>query len=219
MRILVVDDDPELADLLQRALARDGHALELAGSIAEAEACALGAEPDVVVLDVGLPDGSGLELCRGWRAAGRKTPILLLTAHGDVHQRVEGLDAGADDFLAKPFAVAELRARVRALGRRRERASEVLRQIGDVELDVSSRRAKRSGAPVELTAKEWAVLETIAAADGRVVQRSRLLEQVWGDATDANSATLDVLVTRIRRKLGKRVLRTVRGEGYAVAEG
>ncbi len=219
MRILVVDDDPELADLLERALSRDGHAVELSGSVADATMQLAIADPDVVVLDVGLPDGSGVDLCRHWRQRGQNVPILLLTAQGDVGHRVEGLDAGADDFLPKPFAVAELRARVRALGRRRDWPPEVVRQIGDVDLELGARQARRAGARVELTAKEWAILETIAGADGRVVQRARLLEQVWGDVTEAHSASLDVLITRIRRKLGKRVVRTVRGEGYAIGEG
>lgn len=218
MRILIVDDDPELANLLERALARDGHAVFIAGSLGEAEQHTLEASVDIVILDVGLPDGSGVDLCRRWRSQGNPAPILLLTARSDVGQRVAGLDAGADDYLAKPFAVAELRARVRALGRRRERAPEVRRRIGETELDLAGRQAWRGGAPVELTAKEWAVMETLAAANGRVVRRDRVLESVWGDATEAHSATLDVLLTRIRRKLGKEVVRTIRGEGYAIGE-
>ncbi|MCB9593611.1 MAG: response regulator transcription factor [Sandaracinaceae bacterium] len=215
MRVLIVDDDPELAELVSRSLAREGHAVATAADLESARAALVEAF-DVVILDLGLPDGSGLELCRELRAAGASVPILLLTAQSAVGERVAGLNAGADDYVVKPFALAELRARVRALGRRRESAPSVTYRTGDLEIDLSARRARRLGLEVELTPREWVVLECLAGSRGRVVSRDRLLEEGWGESSEAASASLEVLVGRIRRKLGRDAIRTVRGQGYAI---
>ena len=215
MRILVVDDDLELLDLLSRSLRSEGHRVEEAPCLADARA-ALEELVDVVVLDLGLPDGSGLSLCRWLRKAGNEVPILLLTAQAAVADRVAGLDAGADDYLAKPFALAELRARVRALGRRRAVTGGSVRSIGDVGLDLERRKATRQQVTVDLTPREWTILDCLSARDGRVVSRLQVLEEAWGDDHEAAMASLEVLVGRIRRKLGKAVIRTVRGEGYAL---
>jgi len=215
MRILVVDDDPELAELLSQGLARDGHRVDVVGSLAAARD-ALARPHDVVVLDLGLPDGSGLTLCRELRQAEDATPILVLTARSGVGERVEGLDAGADDYLAKPFALAELRARVRALARRRGNAPAIVHESGGVKLDISRRRAHRDGLEVELTPREWAIVEALATRSGRVVERHQLLEEVWGEATPGAGKSLEVLIGRIRRKLGREVIRTLRGQGYAI---
>lgn len=216
MRVLVVDDDPELRDLVMRALARDGHRVIGAESCATARDRLATDGADVVVLDVALPDGTGVELCRELRERGERVPILLLTAHGEVPQRVAGLDAGADDFVAKPFAVAELRARVRALARRGPLDRGTLLRLGEIELDLGARRARRAEDEVPLTAREWAIVELLAGREGRVVARSEILDSVWGDASDEASASLDVLIARIRRKLGADVIRTLRGQGYAL---
>lgn len=202
--------------MLARAFERERHRVSLAASVAEARAALAVDPPQVIVLDVALPDGSGVELCRELRQRDVRIPILLLTAHGEVRQRVEGLDAGADDFLAKPFAIAELRARVRALGRRGpiERGTQV--RVGEVELDLGACAARRAGREVPVTAREWAILQLLAARNGRVVNRSAILEAVWGDASEGANASLEVMITRIRRKLGPAVVRTVRGEGYAL---
>jgi DNA-binding response OmpR family regulator len=218
MQILVVDDHREVRDLLVRALGRDGHRVQASGTLAEARALLATWTPDVIVLDLGLPDGDGEELCRELRRSERGVPILMLTAHGEVSRRVAGLEAGADDFLAKPFAVAELRARVRALGRRGPLTRPAVVRIGEVELDLAARRARKEGREVPITAREWAVLELLASRAGRVVSRTAILEAVWGDDGDAASASLDVIVGRIRRKLGTFVVRTVRGEGYALGD-
>ena len=217
MRILVVDDDPELAELVSTSLTRDGHRVTTARDLREARA-AFNHEVDLVVLDLGLPDGSGLTLCTELRDDGQSVPILLLTAQSAVAQRVEGLNAGADDYLPKPFALAELRARVRALGRRRDNPPLTIYEVGDVRLDVSRRRALRSGAEVELTTREWEILETLGVRGGRVVSRETILETVWDEISDANAASLEVLIARIRRKLGKALIRTIRGTGYAIGE-
>lgn len=219
MRVLVVDDDRELLDLLVRALERDGHVVVAAATASDARAAIGSRDADVMVLDIGLPDGSGLALCREIRAMGSDVPILVLTARAAVGERVEGLDAGADDFLGKPFALAELRARVRALGRRRAHRAVPRIVRGDLVIDLGERRASRAGRDVSLTAREWAILEALAARGGRVVRRSDLVGEVWGDDTESAQASCEVLVGRIRKKLGEHVVRTMRGEGYALGEG
>jgi len=216
MNVLVVDDDVELCELLARALIRDGHEVRQAGSLAQTRAALGQASPDVLILDLELPDGSGLELCRELRARAADLPILMLTASGEVSARITGLDAGADDYLVKPFAVAELRARVRALGRRQERRTPARIERGDVVLDLAARRAWRAELEVLLTAREWAILDILANAEGALVSREVLLVKIWGEANEAHSASLDVLLTRIRRKLGRERIRTLRGEGHAL---
>lgn len=177
-----------------------------------------------VVLDVWLPDGTGFDLCREWRAHGLRVPVLMLTARTDVSSRVQGLDAGADDYLGKPFALSELRARLRALLRRgsdplRER---VLRR-GALSVDFGRRRAWLLDREVPLTRREVDVLERLAWAQGHAVSREDLLEELWGEASSEAGASLEVIVARLRRKLeqGQKegLIRTVRGYGYALAEG
>lgn len=218
MRVLVVDDHQELRALVTQALERDGHVVREAADVEQARQAAL-EEPDVIVLDVGLPDGSGLSLCRELRRDGVHIPILILTAHNRVSERVEGLDAGADDFLGKPFAIAELRARVRALGRRREKTTTVRVELGEVVLDFGKREALRAGQVATLTPREWAILETLASRGERVVSRDTLLESIWGESTTGATSSLEVLVGRIRRKLGEDVVITLRGEGYRLGSG
>ncbi|MEY4579867.1 MAG: hypothetical protein RL701_4570 [Pseudomonadota bacterium] len=218
MHLLVVDDDAELRDLLLRALTRDGHVVIGSPTVESARHTLTECRPDLVVLDLALPDGSGIDLCRELRQARNSIPILMLTAHSEVAIRVDSLDAGADDFLAKPFAVAELRARVRALGRRRAlgAAPAAIFERDELKLDLAGRRASRGQQTVELTAREWVVLEALAARPGRVVSRTEVLDQGWGEATEQAAASLEVLIGRIRRKLGADLIRTVRGEGYAL---
>jgi len=217
MRVLVIDDEAEVRSVVARALRADGHAVATAEDLESArERVAEGT--DLIVLDLRLPDGFGLELCRELRADGSTVPILLLTALSQVALRVEGLDAGADDFLGKPFAVAELRARVRALGRRGALPRGLTYRNADLVLDVAGRHATRAGQEVAITAREWAILEILVRRAGRVVSRLDLLESVWGDASETAASSLEVLVGRLRRKLGSDLIRTLRGEGYALAE-
>jgi DNA-binding response OmpR family regulator len=213
VRLLLVDDHPELVELVARAFAADGHLVRTAPTAAEAERAMVDEPFDVIVLD---PDGSGLELCRQARRAQLPTPILMLTAQTAVEQRVESLDSGADDFLGKPFALAELKARVRALGRRAALPAALSWSSQCVSLDFSRRLALVSGAEVPLTAKEWSILEVLLMSRGRVVPRGRLIDEVWGSAGEGAGSSLEVLVNRIRKKLGAEIIRTVRGEGYAL---
>jgi DNA-binding response OmpR family regulator len=215
MDVLIVDDSPELLDLVDRALTREGHEVRLAATIAAARRQLAERAPELMVLDLALPDGTGIELCRALRDEDARFPILLLTAHGEVPQRVAGLDAGADDFLAKPFAIAELRARVRALGRRGpiERNTTVV--LGHARLVLATRTATRDEQELPITAREWEVLELLINRRGRVVSRATILELIWGEITDKANDSLDTIMARIRRKLGPDAIRTVRGEGYA----
>jgi DNA-binding response OmpR family regulator len=216
MRVLVVDDHQEVLELVQRALERDGHEVFGATTLAGAVEAAKQQRPEIVVLDLGLPDGSGEELCRSLRQASEAPAILILTAENRVASRVRCLDAGADDYLAKPFAVAELRARVRALSRRARAPSAAVLSRGDVRLDFRARRALRGEQEAPITAREWGILELLSANGGRVVSKGELLERFWGRKGEAESASLEVLIGRIRRKLGVELIRTVRGEGYAL---
>lgn len=218
MRILVVEDDDVVQCAVARALRADGHVVVTADDLQSARENVVSGV-DLVVLDLRLPDGFGLELCRELRREGSPIPVLLLTALTDVARRVEGLDAGADDFLAKPFAVSELRARVRALGRRGATPRGFRLALGDVELDFGGRQARRAGQQVSLTAREWTILELLARRAGRLVQHADLLESVWGEVNETVADTLGVLIGRLRRKLGAELIRTFRGEGYALAEG
>jgi DNA-binding response OmpR family regulator len=219
MHVLLVDDHPDLLDLVARALTRDDHVVTCAGTLARGRDEIRARKHDLIVLDVALPDGTGIDLCRELRRSQVTTPILLLTAHGEVAQRVAGLDAGADDFLAKPFAMAELRARVRALLRRGPLPRSSVLLLGDVALDFASRRASRQSLEVPLTAREWSLLELLASRSQRVVSRSEILETIWGEQSESASASLDVIATRVRRKLGAELLRTVRSHGYALGTG
>lgn len=215
MCVLVLEDHDEVAELVTRSLEKDGHSVTLAQSIAEADGHLQTSVFELVVLDLGLPDGSGISWCASIRARGYTLPILLLTAQTAVATRVAGLDAGADDYLAKPFAVAELRARVRALGRRAPVARAPAVEFGDVRLDIAAKRAQVAGKEVPLTSREWGVVIMLSAHRGRVVTRSSLIDEVWQGNTVGAEASLEVIIGRIRKKLGTSFIRTVRGEGYA----
>ena len=217
-RVLIVEDNGPTRDLLVRALEDEGTIVTAAARLSTGLRHATTAEFDVIVLDRMLPDGEGLDLCRRIRAQGITTPILCLTAMAEVADRIEGLDVGADDYLRKPFALAELRARVRALGRRAGQTGPRLLEAGSVRIDFRARRFERDGREVPLTAREWAVLEALVSKSGRVVGRRDLLEDIWHDAGRSSSDSLDVILSRLRRKLGHSegecAIRTVRGEGF-----
>jgi two-component system OmpR family response regulator len=224
LRVAVVEDDREMRELLREALGNEGYAVTAVGSGAAANETVRGGDVDAVILDVWLPDADGVELCRAWRRSGLRIPILMLTARTDVAARVSGLEAGADDYLGKPFALAELRARLTALLRRggRPLRGELFRR-GPVTVDFGRRQAWVGGQEVAITRRELEVLERLAEAGGHAVSRDDLLQDVWGEATRETAASLEVMVARLRRKLerpgGSAIVRTVRGYGYAVVSG
>ncbi len=217
MRVLVVEDSQRVATVVESALCDAGHTVSIATTKRDATERAAGAAVDLAIIDVGLPDGSGLELCRELRDSGYDFPVVILTASNAIGDRVAGLDAGADDYLGKPFATAELLARVRALGRRGPRWTESTRVFGDVVIDRDRRTVTKNGAELALTARELEIVALLAWRDGRVVARDELLEMIWGMASEREAASLEVLVSRIRRKFGSDVIRTIRGTGYAWA--
>jgi DNA-binding response OmpR family regulator len=220
LRILVVEDSAEVRTFVEVTLRQAGFDVRGVASCAAAEAALREGGVAGVVLDWMLPDRPGIDLCRAMRRDGDATPVLMLTARGEVEDRVAGLDAGADDYLKKPFAAAELKARVKALLRRGPRLADEIVHIGPVELHAGARRIVSSGREIPLTAREYDILETLARQRGRVVPRSSLLLSVWGSDDDAASSSLEVLVARLRRKLGAagapEAIATLRGVGYSL---
>ena len=218
MHILVVEDEPRMAELLRRGLRRHGHAVDVTASGEDALALAATGVHGAVVLDVRLPGIDGVETCRRLRALGARTPVLMLTALDGVGDRVAGLDAGADDYLVKPFAFAELLARLRALQRREPALHATVVVAGDLRLDPATRRVTRAGAEIPLTATEFAVLEALMRRAGRVLTRAELLDEAWDLAYESRSNVVDVHVRRLRAKLdepfGTTTIETVRGVGY-----
>ena len=218
MRVLVVEDEAKLAGLLRRGLEEEGHAVDLARSGDDALWRASAAEYDAVVLDVMLPGPDGFEVCRRLRERGVWTPVLMLTARDSVADRVAGLDAGADDYLAKPFSFAELLARLRALVRRGTAERPAVLEVGDLRLDPAARRVWRGDVEVSVSAKEFCVLETLMRRPGRVLSRHELIELAWDAAYEHRSNVVDVYVRYLREKIdrpfGRRSLETVRGVGY-----
>ena len=223
MRILVVDDEPAVRASLRRALALEGYTVELAADGSEALELLVRSSPDAIVLDVLMPHVDGLELCRRLRAAGDRTPVLMLTARETVPDRVAGLDAGADDYVVKPFALEELLARLRALLRRVEPDGRdgVLR-FADLTLDPATREVRRADRPIELTRTEFLLLELFLRNPRQVLTRSLIFERVWGYDFGPTSNSLEVYVGYLRRKTEAggepRLLQTVRGVGYALRE-
>jgi two-component system OmpR family response regulator len=217
MRVLVVEDEPKMATLLRRGLVEEGHAADVTRQGEEAVWLVEAHQYDAIVLDVILPGMTGYETCRRMRSAGVWTPVLMLTARDAVEDRVAGLDAGADDYLTKPFSLAELLARLRALVRRGdvERPTELV--VGELRLDPASRRVWRDGDEVQLSPKEFALLETFMRRPGQVLSRLQLLEHAWDFAYENRSNVVDVYVRYLRQKLGRDLFETVRGAGYRLA--
>jgi two-component system response regulator RegX3 len=223
--ILLVEDELSITEPLADALSREGFIPEVAGSVAEALEAAERLDPDLVLLDVMLPDGSGFDVCRELRRTS-KVPIIMLTARGDEADRVVGLELGADDYVVKPFSAREVVARIRAVLRRTETpepaALEGAIEIGELRLDAAKRELRLRGEPVELSRKEFELLELLMRNAGTVVRRERLLQEVWDTNWFGSTKTLDVHVSALRRKLGDdpsepRYLHTLRGVGFRFA--
>jgi len=218
MRVLVVEDEPRMARLLRRSLREEGHAVDVAGDGTDGLWLAMENDYGAIVLDVMLPGLDGFQLCRRLRDAGRWAPVLMLTARDNVTDRVRGLDAGADDYLVKPFSLLELAARLRALARRDDRARPVVLTAGDLRLDSGAKRAWLGDRAVGLSAKEFALLEFFLRNPGRVLSRTQIIEAVWDFAYEGGSNVVDQYVTYLRRKLGPQVIETVRGMGYRLRD-
>lgn len=216
MRLLLAEDDPALADQVREALVREGRVVDLAQD--GEDVAHLGAtEPyDLIILDLGLPTRDGLSILRDWRAGGNSVPVLILTARDGWSQRVDGLDAGADDYITKPFHMAELLARVRALLRRRLGQQSPVFESGSVSFDTRMGRATVNGVAVDLTAQEVAVLTYLVLHAGRLVSRTELSEHIYAYDEDRDSNTIAVFIARLRKKLGPDLIQTIRGRGYKI---
>ena len=223
MRILVVEDETKLVEILVRALSAEGFALDAAGSVAEAAELAELYPYDLVVLDLGLPDGSGTALLRRLRHAKSEVPVLVLTARSGIDAKIENFEAGADDYLTKPFALAELVIRVRALLRRSPAITDTVLRAADLELDRLSHRVRRAGQLIELSPKEYSLLEYLMLNAGRVVTRSMIIEKVWDQSFEGLTNIVDVYVRQLRRKIDEgfepKLIRTARGFGYSLEAG
>lgn len=213
MKIVVVEDEPRIASFLSKGLKAEGYAVHHAMNGRDGLSLVMNGGVDLMVLDLGLPDMDGSEVLRKLRQVGEQLPVIILTARGEIADRVEGLELGADDYMTKPFAFDELLARIRARLRPRGDHGAVLR-VGDLKLDTRTRRAIATGREVDLSAREFALLETFMRHPGQVLSRAQLLSRVWGFDFDPGTNLVDVYVGYLRRKLGSGLLETVRGSGY-----
>ncbi len=221
MRILLVEDEPQISDFVARGLAENGYSVDVARDGEEAVAWPSVADFDVIILDLMIPSIDGIEVCRTLRRQGVQTPILMLTARDTVEERVRGLDSGADDYLIKPFAFAELLARARALSRREPVTLGTELQVGDLFLDTTKRLVARAGVTVELTAKEFALLEYLMRHPKQVLSRTVIAEHVWNYDFDNVTNVIDVHVKNLRKKIDEgfepKLIHTVRGAGYRIS--
>lgn len=218
MRILLAEDEQALCDQIARTLSAEGFAIDVVQDGEEA-AFMGGTEPyDMIILDLGLPRKDGLSVLKGWRGEGVDIPVLILTARDGWSERVDGLDAGADDYMTKPFHMPELSARVRAMLRRKTGRTNPMFQRGSITFDTRTNQVTAGGFPVELTAQETAVLSYLIHNSGRLVSRTELSEHIYQYDEDRDSNTIAVFVTRLRKKLGAELIQTVRGLGYSISD-
>src|SRR4051794_30830128 len=220
MRVLLVEDDARLADVLVRGLADAGHDVSLRRTGPDGLHAAMAAPSDVIVLDWMLPGADGPTVCREMRRRGNHTPVLMLTARHAVRDRVEGLDAGADDYLTKPFEFDELLARLRVIARRQ--GNHELLRVGDLTIDRDRRSVERGGVPIDLTAREFDLLVALTERHGRVVSRFQILDEVWDGETDLRSNAIDVHIAKLRAKVdrpfGRETIHTIRGVGFQLRD-
>jgi len=214
MRILIVEDEPRLCERLAGSLSEAGYAVDRAGDGEHADFLATTGQYDAILLDLGLPKIDGLTLLRSWREAGITVPVLVLTARGSWHEKVQGIDGGADDYVAKPFRIEEVLARLRALIRRASGVTTPELRCGALVVDPRLARVTLAGEPVRLTSHEYRVLSYLMHHRGRVVPQSELVEHIYAQAFDRDSNTVEVFIGRLRRKLGASTIETVRGLGY-----
>ncbi|HHV63360.1 MAG TPA: response regulator transcription factor [Firmicutes bacterium] len=220
MRVLVVEDEPKIASFVKRGLEEEGYAVDVAGDGESALDYAQSAQYDILILDIMLPKRDGVSVCQELRRRGFRAPILMLTARDAVDDRVEGLDAGADDYLVKPFAFKELLARMRALLRRPREVGPTRLQVGDLTLDTATRRAERRGRVIDLTLREYALLEFLMRHKGQVLSRTQIAEHVWNFDFYSESNIVDVYIRYLRLKIDAnwepKLIHTVRGVGYKI---
>ena len=222
MRVLVVEDEKKTASFIRKALQAEGFAVDVCSNGGDALAAAKATPFDGIVLDIMLPGRDGLSVLRQLRESGNRAPVLLLSARGQVNERVAGLDAGADDYLPKPFVIAELIARVRALGRRSGETKSTVLRVADLTLDMVTRQAQRGGKIVELTTREFRLLEFLMRSPGRICSRMAIIEKVWDYDFDPGTNVVDVYIMRLREKFDDgfepKLIHTVRGIGYVLKE-
>jgi DNA-binding response OmpR family regulator len=220
MRVLVVEDEKKTAAFIRKALQTEGFAVDTCHNGEEALACATVTAFDAIVLDIMLPGRDGLSVLRQLRARDITTPVLLLSARGEVNERVEGLNAGADDYLPKPFVIAELVARIRALGRRGTESKPTMLKVGDLKLDTTTQKGHRGNKVIELTNRDFRLLEFLMRSAGRICSRMAILEKVWDYHFDPGSNLVDVNIMRLREKIDSefetKLIHTIRGVGYMI---
>jgi two-component system copper resistance phosphate regulon response regulator CusR len=221
-RILVVEDETKIANFLKRGLMEEGYDVDLAEDGTRGLDAALTISYDLIVLDIGLPEMDGLDVCRQIRAKGRLTPIIFLTARDAVHDKVSGLDLGADDYLTKPFAFEEFLARVRSLLRKAQQKADTRLRFSDLVLDTKSRKVERAGRSIDLSTKEFALLQYLLENQGTVLSRLDISEKVWDIHFDTSTNVIDVHINRLRKKVDHdwpvKLIQTVRGAGYTLGE-
>jgi len=216
MRILLVEDDRSLGGALRDQMAADGHAVDWMTSLEDALVTARTVDLDLVLLDLGLPDGQGLDLLRDLRRRRSAVPVIIMTARDGIADRIAGLDGGADDYLVKPFDLRELSARVAAVSRRYAGNPNPRVTLGDLEIDLTARRLFRNGREITLTAHEWALLARLLRQPGAVLSKSQLEDSLYAFGSEIESNAIEVYISRLRKKLGRHAIRTVRGLGYGL---
>lgn len=214
MRILLVEDQDLLGDAVRDYVARSGHAVDWMKTIADGEASLSAVEYGLILLDLNLPDGNGLDLLRRFRSAGKTTPVIILTARDQVRDRIEGLNSGADDYLVKPFDLDELGARISAVNRRASSTPFISFVIGDLVIERDARRITVKGEPADLTAKEWIVLEELLRHPGVIVAKDKIEDALYAFGSEIESNTVEVYISRLRKKIGANAIVTSRGLGY-----
>ncbi len=218
MRILLIEDEPSLGQAVREHVAATGHAVDHVLRLDDARAALRGVDYGLILLDLHLPDGLGIELLKSLRNAGDRRPVIILTARDQIRDRIEGLNAGADDYLVKPFDLDELNARVAAVARRASGNPTPLIRLGEIEIDQSGREVRRNGRRVDITGREWAVLDKLLGRRKRIVAKGEIEEALYPFGAEIESNAIEVHVSRLRKKLGKGFIETVRGVGYRLGE-
>ena len=214
MRILLIEDDPGLGNAVRDQIAAEGHMPDLAPTLSYARDLLATMPYDLILLDLGLPDGRGIDFLKALRAKGSVTPVMILTAHDRITERIEGLNAGADDYMVKPFDLAELSARIAAVARRYAGNPNPLITLGALEIDLAAHAIHGPKGQIDLSQREWIIFEALLQRPGQIVSKSQIEDQIYAFDSEVESNTIEVYVSRLRKKLGKDVVQTLRGMGY-----